>query len=124
MIQCGDVYRIPMNKSDGISPKGNAVDRNKYIIIIGEEDGGDYFGVVVTNTKDHHLIPMEFQYPITMDNYQCFANCFKLYEIHKSRLQKKYHQGRILNDDLELIIGCIRTSPRISAKQLEKYGIR
>jgi hypothetical protein len=122
MIRRGDVYRIPMDTSDEITPKGDAVNRNKYIIILGE-DGGDYFGAVVTNTKDHHLIPIEFQYPIKMDNYKCFVNCFKLYEIHKFRLQKECYKGSISNDDLELITGCIRNSPRVSAKQLKKYGI-
>ena len=65
MIQPGDVYRIRMDQRDGISPKGSDEYRNKYIIIIGH-DGSGLYGVVATNTRDHHLVPMEFQYPVNL----------------------------------------------------------
>jgi len=70
MITLGDVYRIKMYQSDGIMPKGNDTFRFKYVIIIGY-DGENYYGAVSTNTRDHHLVPMEFQYPLKHDGYDC-----------------------------------------------------
>jgi hypothetical protein len=122
MIKIGDIYRIPMDNSDGIKPKGSDTYRNKFIVIIGS-DGNGYFGAVVTNTKDHHLIPIEFQYPLNHEGYACFVNCFKLYEVSSERLPQVLYRGNVSDEDLELIMDCVRTSPRISENTLKRYGL-
>ena len=68
MIQIGDVYRIKMYHDDGIKPKGTDIYREKYIIIIGH-DGINLYGAVATNTRDHHLVPITFQYPLNLSGY-------------------------------------------------------
>ena len=122
MITLGDVYRIKMYQGDGIKPKGNDTFRFKYIVIIGY-DGNDYYGAVSTNTRDHHLVPMEFQYPLKHDGYDCFVNCFKLHQVSAIRLTSDCYKGRISSDDYELIVGCAKNSPRIPENVLKKYGI-
>jgi hypothetical protein len=85
MITLGNVYRIRMYQNDGIKPKGNDKYRYKYIILIGY-DGNCYYGVVSMNTRDHHLVPVEFQYPLKHNDYSCYVNCFKLHQVSALRL--------------------------------------
>jgi len=122
MIALGDVYRIKMYLADGIKPKGKDTYRHKYIIIIGY-DGVNYYAAVSTNTRDHHLVPIEFQYPIKHNGYNCFVNCFKLHQVSSLRLTKDCHQGKISEDDFDLIIGCVKCSPRIPKNVLKKFKI-
>jgi len=122
MIALGDIYRIKMNQNDGITPKGNASYRYKFIIVIGY-DGKKYYGAVSTNTRDHHLIPIRFQYPVKIDGYSCFVNCYKLHHVLSERLSSDCFMGRISNYDYELIIGCVKESPRIPVNELRKFGI-
>jgi len=122
MITIGDVYRIKMNQNDGITPKGNDSYRYKYIIIIGY-DGNNYYGAVTTNTRDHHLVPIEFQYPIKLSGYNCFVNCYKLHQVSILRLTPDCFTGRISNDDFDLIIGCVKESPRIPVSELREFRI-
>ena len=122
MMKLGDVYRIKMYPKDGIKPKESDTFRNKYIIIVGY-DGNNFYGAVVTNTKDHPLIPIKFQYPLIHQGYKCFANCYKLYEVSPTRLTPDCQQGNISEEDYKLIIECIKTSPLIPEKILKKYGL-
>lgn len=122
MIKAGDVYRIKMDNKDGITPKDADEYRCKYIIILGY-DGDSFYGAVATNTKDHPLVPAAFQYPIELNKYKCFANCYKLHEVSEKRLTKDCYMGNISEEDIELIIGCVKTSPMISRKTLEKFRI-
>jgi hypothetical protein len=122
MINRGEMYRIKMDNKDGIKPKNTNTYRYKYIIIIGY-DCNNLYGVVVTNTRDHPLIPIEFQYPLKHNEYDCFVNCYKLYEVSSARLTQDCFQGSISDDDYKLIVGCVRTSPLISKKVLKKFHI-
>ena len=122
MIKLGDVYRIKMYKSDGIRPKGTDTFRYKYIIIVGY-DGNSFYGAVATNTRDHHIVPIEYQYPLNHQGYNCFVNCYKLHEVSSVRLTSDCYEGEISDDDFELIVGCVRNSPIIPAKVLKKYGV-
>jgi len=123
MIRLGDIYRIKMDNNDGITPKENDKYRYKYIIIIGS-DKNTIYGAVVTNTKDHHLVPIEFQYPISLQGYNCYVNCYKLYELTSKRLASDCYQGNILNtNDYELIVETVKTSRLISKNKLRKFGL-
>jgi hypothetical protein len=122
MIQAGDVYRIRMDHADGIKPKGTDAYRYKYIIIVGY-DGENCHAAVVTSTKDHHLVPIEFQYPLKLDGYDCFVNCFKLFNVSTARLTRDCHKGKISDEDFELIVGCVKDSPRIIPNELKKFRI-
>ena len=122
MIQPGDIYRIRMYRSDGIEPKGDDTYRYKYIIIIGY-DGNCLYGVAATNTRDHHLVPIEFQYPLKHDGYNCFTNCYQLHQVSSARLAPDCYKGKISDDDFELIVECIKNSPLVNEKTLKKFGI-
>ena len=122
MIQVGGVYRIRMYLSDGIRPKGEDSYRHKYIIIVGY-DGENYYGAVATNTHDHHLVPIEYQYPLKHQGYSCFVNCYQLHQVSSVRLTQDCYKGKISDDDFELIVGCIKNSPLVHDKVLKKFGI-
>ena len=122
MICPGDVYRIKMYQDDEIKPKGSDTYREKYIIIIGY-DGKHLYCAVATNTRDHHLIPIMFQYPLVHEGYKCFANCFRLYQVSSTRLNKVCYKGKISDNDLNLIVECVKTSPLIPEKVLKKFGL-
>ena len=122
MILPGEVYRIKMFQTDGIKPKGEDTYRYKYIIIVGH-DGKSLYAIISTNTKDHHIVPIEFQYPLKHDEYNCFANCYQLHQVSSERLTPDCYKGKISEDDLDLIIRCIKNSPLIHEKLLKKFGI-
>ena len=122
MICPGDVYRIKMDRDDGITPKGSDTYRTKFIIIIGH-DGKHLYCAITTNTRDHHLVPIEFQYPLNHDGYRCFANCYQLHQVSSERLINDCYRGRISFNDLELITGCVKNSPLIPVKILKKFGL-
>jgi len=122
MIQPGDFYRIKMYHSDGIKPKGDDTYRYKYIIILGH-DGNNFYGIVSTNTRDHHLVPIDFQYPLRQDGYNCYVNCYQLHQVSSARLTPDCYKGKISDDDLELIVGCVKNSPLIHKKILKRFGI-
>ena len=122
MIQLGDVYRIRMYYSDGIKPKGEDTYRYKYIVVVGY-DGNNFYGIVSTNTRDHHLIPIGFQYPLKHDGYNCFVNCYQLHQVSSARFTSDCYKGKISDDDFELIIECLKNSPLIHKKVLKKFGI-
>ena len=117
MIEIGAVYRIRMYPSDGITPE-----KPKFIIIVGYDNDG-FYGAVVTNTNDHPLIPIEFQYPIRIKGYRCYVNCRKLYQISSSRLDERLYIGNISDEDIELIIRCVQDSDIISVNDLIRFGI-
>jgi len=123
MINRGDVYRIKMYRSDGISPKKSTdTYRYKYIIIIGY-DGEKLYGAVATNTRDHHLVPIEFQYPLNHQGYRCYVNCYQLHEVSSERLTENLYEGKIYDDDLELIVGSVKCSPLVTEKKLKKFEL-
>ena len=122
MIQSGNVYRVKMYQNDGITPKGDDTYRYKYIVIIGY-DGNSIYGTVATNTRDHPLVPIEFQYPLCHQGYKCFVNCYKLHQVSSARLTDDCYKGKISDNDLDLIIECIKTSPLLNDKVLKKFGI-
>ena len=117
MIEIGAVYRIRMYPTDGIRPE-----KPKFIIIVGYDNDG-FYGTVVTNTRDHPKIPIEFQYPIRLDGYRCYVNCRKLYQISSLRLKTSLYKGNISDEDLELIIECVQDSDIISVNDLIRFGI-
>jgi len=122
MIKIGDIYRIRMYKGDGITPKGDDEYWAKYIIVIGH-DGGNYYGVVVTNTCDHRLVPIEFQYPLNDGGYKCYVNCYDLRQVSKKRLTRECYKSSVSEDDIRLIIECLKGSPAVSKKTLKKFGL-
>lgn len=123
MITLGDFYRIKMDNDDGITPQGNDTYRYKYIIIIANNNNILY-GAVVTNTKDHPLIPIEFQYPLNHNGHKCFVNCHKLYEVSPERLTQDCYQGNIADTDhYKYIVECVKTSPLLPKKKLKQFGL-
>jgi hypothetical protein len=122
-MRLGDVYRIRMYPEDGIKPRGDDTYRYKYIIIVGRDNNNEFYGAAVTNTKDHHLIPVTFQYPLIHQGYRCYVNCYKLYNVPSKRLEPDCHHGNITKEHYDLIVECIKTSPMIPKKVLKKYGL-
>jgi hypothetical protein len=122
MIKLGDVFRIRMDTDDGIVPKGMDSYRYKYIVIIGY-DGKNCHAALVTNTNDHYLVPIKFQYPLCHNGYKCFVNCFRLFDVSTNRLTQNCYKGKISDVDFDLIIGCVKESPRIIPSDLKRYGI-
>ena len=118
----GEIYRIKMDSDDGITPKNEDTYRYKYIIIVGD-DGNNLYAAAVTNTKDHPLIPIKFQYPLKINDYRCYVNCYKIYKVDYQRIHSEDYKGDISCDDLNLIKKCINESPKISIETLKKFKI-
>ena len=56
-IKKGDVYRIRMNREDGIIPKNGADSRNKFFVVLGFDSFGNAYGGVIVNSKNAELTP-------------------------------------------------------------------
>lgn len=135
-LNVGDVYRMPLTEEEGITPKNSGDDsRNKYFVIIGKDDVGNYIGFVVINSAINPKLPAhikEYHYPIKSQKHpflrkDSFVNCSAIMKIDKAKFSTLFttnsHQGSIDPNDLECIIGAIRTNDNIPPKLLKQFGL-
>lgn len=124
----GNIYKIPMDEKDGITPKGNYDHRNKFIIIIGKDTSNNCLGVVVVNSKINHLwSEYDFQYELKSEKYvgifksNSYVNCTSLRPINQSRLNDA--KGTIDQLDYDAIVRKIKNHPKIKKSTLKKYNL-
>lgn len=135
-INKGDVFKMRLTPKEGITPKNKGDnDRDKYFIIVGKTENGSLIGFVVINTNINTHISEELKdlhYPINASKYPFleknrFVCCAELKEITSENFINRYEgegrYGKLANDDLELIIGALRSSPLVTPKQLKRYGL-
>ena len=124
----GNIYKIPMNEKDGITPKGGYDNRDKFIIIVGKNNPNDYYGVVVVNSKINILFAdYNFQYELKHDKYtgilkeNSYVDCTSIKRVIKERVIDSL--GKIDDSDFESIVKKLKIHPNISKHELRKYNI-
>lgn len=136
-MHVGDVYRMKLTPQEGIIPKNkDDKDRNKYFIIIGKDDNGNAIGFVLINTHINPGVPQiikDLHYPLKKDKYSFlenedrFVDCSKLKEISKVKFNELFMNSKIKDsikeDDMEYIIGALKSSPLIAPNILKRFGI-
>ena len=130
-VKVGDIYLIEMDAADGITPKGEDQTRNKFFVVLGFDGEGNAYGGVIINSrinqrmdqtiKDYHMPIKCTRYPFL--RYDSFVNCLQLKTTPTSKLTAGKYVGKMAEDDLQLVIGTLRESPREKKARLKRFGI-
>ncbi len=131
-ISVGDVFAARMNESNGITPKDGYNSRRKFFVVLGiTEDGFVYGGVVVNSQINKNTEPAKkmLQYPLDENKYDflehnSFVNCAELKTLTLEQLLKAECIGKIIQEDLNLIIGAVIGSPFVEQATLERFQIQ
>lgn len=131
-IKIGDVYLIPMDRRNDITPKAGDTYRNKYFIILGFDNQGHIYGGVIINSGiNQHVFPSirDWHMPIkkskyTFLEYDSYVDCSRLKCVPIQKFGTWKFKGIIEQEDIELIIGAIKESPNERRENLSRFGIR
>lgn len=130
-IKIGDVFRIKMDKKNGIIPKKGDDSRNKFFIVLGFDSNGNVYGGVIINSNINQRVPQsikDWQMPIKCSDYQflehdSFVDCSRLMCANANKFATWNYLGIIKSVDIELIIATIKESPNETAKRLDMFGL-
>lgn len=130
-VKVGEVYEITMNESNGITPKPGDSSRDKFFVVLGFDSNGIAYGGVIINSNINKNLPpyiKMFHMPIKQSKYpflryDSFVDCVQLKRAFPQKFNEWRYLGKIDDDDLELIIGTIRESPRESKAHLSLFGL-
>ena len=130
-IEIGNVYRIQMDKSNGITPKPGDTSRNKFFVVLGFDEEGNIYGGVIINSNINQRVPdsvKDWQMPIKQSKYKfldydSFVDCSKLKCTSIDKFGKWQFIGTILQDDIKLIIGTIKERPNETPEHLALLGL-
>ena len=127
-MRIGDIYKIPMDEKDGITPKGGKY-RDKLIIILGVDSKNEYVGVVVANSNINLLWDdFNFQYELKHEKYKkglvkdSYVDCSILYSVDQNRITGK-ELDTIDLVDYEAIVNKIRKRPDITKRTLKNFNL-
>ena len=131
-IEIGNVYRINLDRKSGIEPKPGDETRNKFFIILGFDSEGNLYGGVIINSAINVNIPPRLKIlhmPLKADkynflDYDSFVDCSSLITTPLDGFSRWKYLGKIDPDDVKLIVGTLKTSPRVDPDRLEDFGIR
>lgn len=131
-INIGNVYLLNLDRSNGITPKGDDETRNKFFIVLGFDDEGNVIGGLVINSRINHNLPThitDFQLPVSVKqcpflDHDSFVNCSRIIIAKRSKFTKETYRGEITDENLmEQILNTVRESPTVSKKLLEIFGL-
>ena len=130
-VKPGDIFVLELDNQDGITPKGSDAFRNKFFVVLGFDNEGNVYGGVIVNSKiNQNMSPLirDFHMPIKAEKYSflrynSFIDCLQLKTAPLSKFTKGKFVGRLQDDDLYLVIGTIKESPREKKANLLRFGI-
>ena len=130
-VGVGDVFLVELDSSDGIRPKDGAATRHKYFVVLGFDSEGNAYGGVIINShinqrmdqvvKDYHMPIKSSKYPFL--RYDSFVDCLTLKTAPLAKLATGNYSGHMDEDDIKLIMGALKNSPREKAARLKRFGI-
>lgn len=133
-VAVGSVFRMVFYPKDGVRPKSDKhANRTKYFVIVGIDESGNYIGALLINTDvniNKASIIARYQHCIYPERY-CFLNnqyryidCYKLFEIDKSRISEEAdYIGIIESDDLSKVRTLLTSSPVMDQATLQRYRL-
>lgn len=129
-IEVGNVYLIPMDEANGVTPHNGDTFRNKYFIVLGWNEN-EIYGGVITNSNINQHVPVAirmYHMPIKCNKYHflthdSFVNCSCLKEVNLEKFSSWKFVGTVSQEDVDLIIGTIKESPLESPKHLQMFGL-
>ncbi len=130
-VHIGDVYRIKMDKTNGITPKKGDDSRNKFFIVLGFDSYGNVYGGVIINSNINQRVPQsikDWQMPIKCSDYpflehDSFVDCSRLKCANSNKFNTWKYLGFMKQEDVELIIGTIKESPNETTGHLAIFGL-
>lgn len=130
-VKQGDIFILELDKQDGVTPKGSDASRNKFFVVLGFDNEGNVYGGVIVNSRiNQNMSPLirDYHMPIKAEEYSflrydSFIDCLQLKTAPLSKFTKGEFVGRLQDDDLNLVIGTIKESPREKKANLLRFGI-
>lgn len=131
-IAIGDIHKIPLDESNGITPKDGKLTREKYFVVLGFDSSGNIIGGLVINTNINYNLPTsvtDYQLQVTASqlsflHHKSFVNCSRLIVARRDKFTSDSYMGTIEDKELlDLIIGTVKESPTVSKKLLKKFDI-
>lgn len=103
-------------------------------MIIGVSQNGDVYGGVVFNSRVNLRLPeyvQRYQIPIPCARYSeflshnSFIDCSSVMKVKAAQLSVHTLKGRLLDDDIDLVIGAISEKANINIKEdsLLQFGL-
>lgn len=135
-IEVGTIFKMKLDEKDEVTPKGSIDYRPKFFIVVGNADYGYYVAYVLINksinlkyntTKEL----LSSQFPLRVKDYPgiftidpSYVNLGKIREMERGRLDKEgIYQGKLNDNDLEMILTTLRESEVITAKEKKRIGL-
>lgn len=130
-IKIGDVFRITMNKANGITPKPGDNSRDKFFVVLGFDGNGNVYGGVIFNSYVNINLPpfvQAMQHLVKGGDYEflshdSYIDCSSIKTVKKSKLLKSYSLGKLSTNDVSNVCEKIRNNTRISKVELRKFGL-
>lgn len=132
-INVGDVHFLPLDESNGITPKDGDCTRDKFFVVLGFNENGDIIGGLVINSKINRNLPnviTDYYLSITVKqcpflSYDSFVNCTNLIRAKRDKFNRNTYRGNIdkKSELMEHIIETVKESPTINRKMLKEFGI-
>lgn len=130
-IKIGDVFRITMNKANGIVPKPGDTSRDKYFVVLGFDDDGNVYGGVIFNSYININLPpfvQAMQHPVKGKDYEflshdSYIDCSSIKAVKKNKLLKSSSLGTLNTEDISSVCEKIKHNSRISKIELKRFGL-
>ena len=131
-IEKGNVYRIEMDESNGITPKHSGdTSRHKYFIVLGFDNAGNVYGGVIMNSEINKFMPpaiVQLQIPVQRVRYpflmhESYVNCAEIKEVNISKFSEWKYLGKIERIDFDIICEAVRKSPVVTKANLQRFGL-
>ncbi|MBR8706804.1 hypothetical protein IX307_000848 [Bacteroides pyogenes] len=130
-IKIGDVFRITMNKANGVVPKPGDTSRNKYFVVLGFDDDGNVYGGVIFNSYININLPpfvQAMQHPVKGKDYEflshdSYIDCSSIKAVKKNKLLKSSSLGTLNTEDISSVCEKIKHNSRISKIELKRFGL-
>lgn len=129
-ISKGEVVYLPLTEKEGIVITDGHDSHNKFVVIVGELPDGTVVGSLLINT--HANVGSErvdqCQYPLKKESYawldySSWLDCSRIVTIDRGKVLSGKYCGKLSDEDIELVIQCIKDTTLISNKIKKKYGI-
>lgn len=130
-IKIGDVFRITMNKANGVVPKHGDVSRDKYFVVLGFDNDGNVYGGVIFNSYINMNLPLcvqAMQHSIKGSDYDflsydSYIDCSSIKTVKKHKLLKSTNLGALNTTDVTNVCDKIKNNSRISKAELKRFGL-
>ncbi len=130
-IKIGDVFRITMNKANGVVAKPGDTSRDKYFVVLGFDDDGNVYGGVIFNSYININLPpfvQAMQHPVKGKDYEflshdSYIDCSSIKAVKKNKLLKSSSLGTLNTEDVSSVCEKIKHNSRISKIELKRFGL-